>query len=427
MPLKITTVDAFRAAAKAGATPDAGVMHTLAGAPASIDEIAREIRYVFSDGSLDLAGDMIEPKGWELDQFNRNPVALWAHMSCDPPIGAAKNVAVAGGKLMGTIGFATAEEYGFADTIYRLAKGGYINAVSVGFVPLEWSFTNDKERPYGIDFTRQTLLEISLCPVPCNGNALQEARAAGIDTGQVAEWAQRVLDGEGSILVPRQFLEETFRAAKTPRAIRQKYLSSEKAETSDWRIGGAGDLPIDVVDDWDGAAAAGRIFAAAGFDGGTPDAEMARRGFLIYDSANPALKASYKLPFADIIDGELKAVDAGLRSAAARLPQTDAPQNVVHQARGVLDGYQKASVAAAAKAGRRISAASEAMLKKAMDHHQLATECIKSVLDNGGELEPDEDDSPVIIDAEDDQVVPKDAARERRLRKANALRIAASI
>jgi hypothetical protein len=61
---------------------------------------------------------------------------------------------------------------------------------------------------------------------------------------------------------------------------------------------------------WDGAAAAKRMLDAAGFDGDNPDIAKAARGFLLHDAANPMLRSSYKLPFADIVDGELKAIKA---------------------------------------------------------------------------------------------------------------------
>ena len=59
---------------------------------------------------------------------------------------------------------------------------------------------------------------------------------------------------------------------------------------------------------------------------------------MIYDAANSELRGAYKLPFAHYIGG-LKASPAGLRAAASRLPQTDAPQHVLDRARAVLDHY----------------------------------------------------------------------------------------
>jgi HK97 family phage prohead protease len=81
---------------------------------------------------------------------------------------------------MGDIEFASAETYPFADQIFRLVRGGYISAVSVGFKPVDWDFAKEPSRMGGIDFKRQELLEISVTPIPANQNALIEARAKGL-------------------------------------------------------------------------------------------------------------------------------------------------------------------------------------------------------------------------------------------------------
>ena len=104
---------------------------------------------------------------------------------------------------------------------------------------------------------------------------------------------------------------------------------------ADWRIGAARDLRIVSRDGWDGPAAQARLFG----DGEEIDQERARKGHLVYDAERPDVRASYKLPFADVVDGELVAVDAGLRAAASRLPQADIPEDVRRRARSVLDAY----------------------------------------------------------------------------------------
>jgi hypothetical protein len=55
----------------------------------------------------------------------------------------------------------------------------FISACSVGFVPLKYSFSRDPDRPFGIDFERQELLEVSIVPIPANANALVQGRSAG--------------------------------------------------------------------------------------------------------------------------------------------------------------------------------------------------------------------------------------------------------
>ena len=105
-----------------------------------------------------------------------------------------------------------------------------------------------------------------------------------------------------------------------------------------WRVGAARDLPIAVGESWSGPAATAGVFSWAGWPD-NPKPEQARRAFLLYDADAPELKGSYKLPFALVVGGQLRASAAGLRAAASRLPQTDAPQDVLTRARGVLDAY----------------------------------------------------------------------------------------
>lgn len=123
---------------------------------------------------------------------------------------------------MGDIEFAPLETYAFADTIYRLLRGKFLRAVSVGFLPTRYAFVdNDADRGFGIDFLEQSLLEISVCPVPANPNALQMARRKGIDTRPLMEWAERTLDGDGRTSLPHAELESLRRAAKEPPMTRQ--------------------------------------------------------------------------------------------------------------------------------------------------------------------------------------------------------------
>lgn len=109
---------------------------------------------------------------------------------------------------------------------------------------------------------------------------------------------------------------------------------------STWTVGAARDLPLSSSDSWDGAAAKASVFSWAGWPD-NPSPAKAKRAFLLYDSDAGDLKGSFKLPFATVSDGSLTAVPGGLRAAASRLPQTDAPQAALDRARSVLDGYFK--------------------------------------------------------------------------------------
>jgi HK97 family phage prohead protease len=216
----LISVEQFRRELRAKRIPAGGVFRINVEPPALTDQ-ERTLRFCYSDESVDRMGDTIRAAGWDISDYVRNPVALWAHDSSAPPIGNGKNVDVEGARLMGDIEFAPPETYQFADTIYRLLLGKFLRAVSVGFMPTKHRLVqNDPERPWGIDFLEQSLLEISVCPVPANPNALAEARRKGIDTRPLVEWAEQILDGGGAemkrVLVTRDELQRLRASAKEP-------------------------------------------------------------------------------------------------------------------------------------------------------------------------------------------------------------------
>lgn len=165
----------------------------------SIDEDKRQIDFIISTDRVDRMGDIITVNGWQLKEFRRNPVILFAHNSRVPPIGRAIKVGKADGALTATGEFMEPDLSEFADSIYRMYLGGYMRAVSVGFKPIEWErMEDDDERFTGIKFTKHELLEFSAVPVPANPDALIAARSAGINTRPLKEWAEMVLDDWGN-------------------------------------------------------------------------------------------------------------------------------------------------------------------------------------------------------------------------------------
>jgi hypothetical protein len=83
-----------------------------------------------------------------------------------------------------------------------------------------------------------------------------------------------------------------------------------------WKASGDTDLPLaDREREWNGDAASERVFRWAGWDA-NPDPKKARQAFFAYDDAEPENKTAYKLPFADVIGGQLKAVPRGIFAVA---------------------------------------------------------------------------------------------------------------
>ena len=288
--------------ATAGRDIDAKVRFVEASAPVATSD-SRTFSFVFSDESVDRYGDVIHARGWDLKNFNANPIALFGHdaSTVENVVGRARNVRVSGSQLVGDIEFMGADVNPAAEVVYQMVKGGFLKTVSVGFAPIEWEPTKDKSRPGGIDFKRQELLEISVVPIPANPNALHQAKAAGIEVERLA-------------------------------------LLARSGET--WTCGAARDLPLADATTWDGPGAEKRIFDAYGFDGDKPDVAKAARAFLFHDAAHPTLKGSYKEPFADLVAGELKAFPEGIRAASSRLAATHVPDDVKAKGEAVIKAYE---------------------------------------------------------------------------------------
>jgi HK97 family phage prohead protease len=171
---KLVDQRTFHKLASAGDTAGVGVEH-----PARVlrtgGEESRTVRFCLSDSSVDRMGDSIRAAGWHLAPYKSNPVVLWSHDTSAPPIGRMVNVWVSGDRLLGDVRFPDAATYEFGDQVFRLIKAGYINAGSVGFWPLSYSFSDAEDRPWGVDYHEQELLEFSITPVPANQNALVQA------------------------------------------------------------------------------------------------------------------------------------------------------------------------------------------------------------------------------------------------------------
>lgn len=126
----------------------------------------KSYRFLASTSSIDRQGDSIDQSGWDLKNFMRNPVILWAHRYDELPLGKVVTLEVTQDGLVAEVVFADNEANPKATQVKSLIDQGVLNAVSVGFIP--------KERNGNI-ITRSELLEISIVPVPANQDALTMA------------------------------------------------------------------------------------------------------------------------------------------------------------------------------------------------------------------------------------------------------------
>jgi HK97 family phage prohead protease len=150
---------------------------------AGADDRRRDVHeYVISDGSLDRYGTVINPAGWDLTEFRKNPIAFFNHDK-NFPIGTWDNIRVEGGRLMGHLRLAAEGTSSRIDEIVRLIRQGILKAVSVGFSPKAKEALKRSDGtpvPGGIRYLSQELLEASLVGVGGNANALQVARSLDI-------------------------------------------------------------------------------------------------------------------------------------------------------------------------------------------------------------------------------------------------------
>lgn len=139
------------------------------------------ITFTASDGTLDRYNEIIAPEGWQFKNYLRNPIFQADHTySIQSTIGRCVRVWVEGGKLKQTIAFATGINP-MADMVLALYRGGFLNAVSVGFIPKRWE-NGSESTGFRRRYIETELVELSAVAVPTNPNALQDAIMAGVVT-----------------------------------------------------------------------------------------------------------------------------------------------------------------------------------------------------------------------------------------------------
>ena len=129
--------------------------------------------FIASNAAVDRDGEVIDPKGWDIKNFQKNPVILWAHNYHELPIGKAIKITKTADMLKVAIEFASKEANSKAEQVKKLVEEGILNTVSVGFIP------KARDEKDSTKIIEAELLEVSLVPVPSNPEALALAMAKG--------------------------------------------------------------------------------------------------------------------------------------------------------------------------------------------------------------------------------------------------------
>ena len=134
-----------------------------------------KLSFIASTATPDRYGDIIEQSGWELSSYRKNPVILFNHNPQEMPIGKGF-VEVVDNALMIDVEFDMEDER--AARIARKAERGFLNAVSVGFNPIESvprAELPDGHYAKGLSgtyFPKAELLEVSIVTIPANSEAV---------------------------------------------------------------------------------------------------------------------------------------------------------------------------------------------------------------------------------------------------------------
>lgn len=123
--------------------------------------------------ATDREGDRVVPEGGKFANFLKNPVVCFVHDYKQLPIGRVTKLEVEPGKGINATWDWLKNDV-FADRVKNAYEQGCINASSIGFIPLE-STPNGK----GLDITEWEMLELTLCPIPMNPEAVRAMKSLG--------------------------------------------------------------------------------------------------------------------------------------------------------------------------------------------------------------------------------------------------------
>lgn len=199
--------------------------------------------WIMSDETVDRDFDIIEAKGWDLSEFSGT--LLFGHDYRSLPIGKVENARIDTKRkaLIGDVSFTDEATNPHGAMVQRLVEGGYLKTGSVGFLPMAWEDIqdNDKDGEEKEDkeknkrkprrrYTKQSLMEFSIVPVPSNPGAIQLAYSKGIlgDEDQANKFLKEMFDK-----TLNDFSEATDKVMKDLDALKDALEDEDQGEEED--------------------------------------------------------------------------------------------------------------------------------------------------------------------------------------------------
>ena len=303
--------------------------------------------------SLDQVGDIIHRDAfYNLDEFLAEGAILWGHDATGLPVAMVLDYEKDDTGLLIHARFHSTPE---AQSVYQVIKERLENgkrvSLSVGFL-LEEAQTVEAGGGTARLITRARLIEVSLVNFPAN----KQAQVVGVkspDPGYVTDASGIIVVAQDAVITPfpRHAVGFIWSVERKDVIEHYMYKLEELRDTyllkaeEDWVLGGARDL--DLLDDesWDGDAAEAALRRLAGGDPKSEDFdwELYRKGFVVYNRAEPKLLRSYKLPFAKVRDGKLVASRRGLIAVRAAVRGArggvDLPRDLLKRVEEFVDSY----------------------------------------------------------------------------------------
>ena len=195
-----------------------------------VDAEAGRVTAIISTGDIARDGAIIDPKGWDFSNYDRNPVVLWMHDANAIPF-ARTIERVAGDKeLIAKAQFDMEDARGAE--MFRKIQGGFVNSTSVRWLPRKTEVRKVGEKKAERDvlvFLEQELLEWSFVTVPADPKALiMRAEGGALD---LSEYMPK-RDIDFKVTVDFGGVEAAARAAESTRAAAQA-RAGEQAQIED--------------------------------------------------------------------------------------------------------------------------------------------------------------------------------------------------
>lgn len=156
---------------------------------------SRSLLVKISTGTPDRSKDVVVPDGVILTNYLKNPVVALAHKYDGLSIAKTEEIKVVDNGILAKVTFPDKGVYPLADTVFELYKGGFMNAWSIGFMPLE---VQDIEGG-GRQFNKWELMEYSAVLVGDNPEALTLLRSKGFKTDEIEKLIADKVEDKGVI------------------------------------------------------------------------------------------------------------------------------------------------------------------------------------------------------------------------------------